>query len=253
MLKFYAIISAYFILFAAVLLCFSDTFIIALLLGVLTFIFLIILVWGVSNIRSQMFYKTFNSNPKAKGKVAITFDDGPDSRNTILLLELLERYGAKASFFLIGQNIKNNRSIAERIHSEGHLIGNHSYFHNNLFPAKSTNTIVKELEDTQVLLKNIKNQDNIFFRPPFGVSNPNIAKAVSKIGLTVVGWNIRSFDTRKKLSREKVVQNITKNLKSGDIILMHDYTEDIPWVLEQVLEHLAKSSLVSVTVEQLME
>jgi peptidoglycan/xylan/chitin deacetylase (PgdA/CDA1 family) len=197
-----------------------------------------------------MFLKTYNSNHDIEDKIAITFDDGPHKKNTPKLLDLLKKHKAKASFFLIGSNISENKKIAEKIFADGHLIGNHSYFHSKLFPLKLPNRIRKELEKAQEEIRKTTFQENQYFRPPYGVTNPFVAKGILRFNFKVIGWSIRSFDTTNK-SKESILKRITKNLKGGDIILLHDRTVHVCWLTEGILKYLKKNKLKAVTVDEL--
>ncbi|MEN8119818.1 MAG: polysaccharide deacetylase family protein [Bacteroidota bacterium] len=198
-----------------------------------------------------MFVKSFNSNPKVKNKVAITYDDGPDEENTPKLLGIFKKNNAKASFFMIGKNIVQYKEIADKVFKEGHIIGNHSFNHSNTFPLKSHDKIEQELVKTQREIKKITSWENLYFRPPFGVTNPFIAKALSKLNLKVIGWNIRSFDTTNR-RKELILKQITKKLKGGDIILLHDRTENVCWLTEEIFKFLKENKLEAVTIEELL-
>jgi peptidoglycan/xylan/chitin deacetylase (PgdA/CDA1 family) len=215
-------------------------------------VYLGIIIWGVIDISSQLFIKTYCNNPHSSGKIAITFDDGPHE-NTSEILNLLDQYHAKASFFLIGKNIVKHYDIANEIHQRGHLVGNHSFSHKNTFPLLSQKKMEEELKKTQYELKKITGQENLFFRPPFGVTNPTIARTVRKLNLQTIGWNIRSFDTKKSLSTEKIAETIVSKLNAGDIILLHDKTRNICRLTEKILHHLKQKNLTAVTIDELIK
>lgn len=251
MIRFYLITIVYALIVLLSLLIDTELVNKIILIASSSSVYLAALVWGVSNIRSQMFVKTYNSNPKAKGKVAITYDDGPDELNTPKLLDIFNKYNFKASFFLIGENIKIHRFLAEKIHKEGHLIANHTYFHRSTFPFKRPKKIREELIHTQKLLKSITGTENKYLRPPYGVTNPFVAKGLSGLGLKVIGWNIRSLDTTND-SKEKILSRIVKNLKAGDVILLHDRTEHVLWLTEEILKHLEMKNMEAVRVNELL-
>ena len=203
MRRFYTLIFSY-----LVLLILSYVFVNSYFLESLVFlstVILLLITWGVANIRSQMFVKTFSCNSNAKGKVALTYDDGPHSKNTPELLGILEN--AKASFFLIGQNVGKYPELSHQIHQKGHLIGNHSYYHKNIFPFTFPKKMKEEIIKTQIEIKKITGGQNVYFRPPFGVTNPNIAKAVEILQLETIGWSIRTYDTMIT-NPGKIIQNI---------------------------------------------
>ena len=201
--------------------------------------------------RGNFFLKAIHQNLETnQNHIAITFDDGPHPEFTSKVLDLLKNYNQKATFFLIGKNAVNNLEIVKRVVAEGHVIGNHSYSHSRNMGFFSAKKIASELQQTtNLLLKQTSKQTNLF-RPPFGVTNPNIASALEATGMRCIGWNIRSLDTMK-ISEEKVYLRITKNLKAGDVILLHDTSEKTVRVLERLLVYIQKEKLESVTIDEL--
>ncbi len=195
--------------------------------------------------------KAILSNTSTKtNHVSITFDDGPNSTFTPQVLELLKKHHAKATFFCIGKHIENHPDIIKNILDQGHTIGNHTYSHANSFGFFSTENVIKELQKTNSIVQNQTGLKLNLYRPAFGVTNPNIARAVKALKLTTIGWNKRSLDTTK-LSDEAVLKRITTSLKAGDIILLHDTSEKTLIVLEQLLLFLQQQNLESVTVDSL--
>ncbi|WP_232829201.1 polysaccharide deacetylase family protein [Aureibaculum luteum] len=194
-----------------------------------------------------------NSNPKtSKKQVAITFDDGPNSEFTPQVLTVLKKYNSKASFFCIGNHIEKHPKLVQQIVAEGHVVGNHSYSHSNTFDFFSKNKIVEEIISTNKLIYNLLKVNSKLFRPPFGVTNPAIKNAIKQTNLQVVGWNVRSFDTKIK-EPKKILNRITKNLKAGDVILLHDSSKRTVVVLEQLLLFLQEHHYETVTVDELFE
>lgn len=180
---------------------------------------------------------TMESNEKV---VAITFDDGPCNHTTPKVLEVLTRHNIEAAFFLIGKNFEQNFEIARQIEKEGHLIGIHSYGHESAFPFYSKARMVGEMNKCISLLGQLGSRYNkIYFRPPFGVTNPNIASAIKETGAVSVGWNIRSMDTTldlgKQGERKKCIDKIMKRLAPGSIILLHDRLEHSHTLLEELI------------------
>ncbi|WP_298538820.1 polysaccharide deacetylase family protein [uncultured Aquimarina sp.] len=217
---------------------------------VLAFLWLLITAYGVANIRSGYFLKSLNSNPTlTEKKIAITFDDGPDL-NTLKILEVLNKYNVKGTFFCIGKQIEKYPDILKKIIQENHIVGNHTFSHDKLIDTYGTDKFIGEIQKTDTIIEKNSELKPLFFRPPYGITNPNIAKAVKKTGHTVIGWNKRSFDTT--IPSEKVIlQRITKNLKGGDIILLHDTKIITVAVLEQLLLFLQRNNFTTVTIDEL--
>src|SRR5690606_2130818 len=167
-------------------------------------------------------------------------------------LDLLTKYDAKATFFCIRKQIEKYPEIINRIHTEGHQIGNHSYSHSNLFGFFSSEKIKEELQKTDLLIQEITGEKNHYFRPPFGVTNPHISKAVKELGYQVIGWDIRSLDTVIE-DENKILKRITNKLKPGSIILLHDTSDKTIRVLEQLLLTLQKENYQMITINKLLE
>jgi len=184
--------------------------------------------------------------------VSITFDDGPNLQFTPQVLLLLKKYNAKATFFCIGQNAEKYPNLLKQIVEEGHSVGNHTHSHANGFGFFSTEKVVGELHKTNSIIEASTGLTMKLYRPAFGITNPNIKKALKILGLQSIGWSKRSFDTTF-LSEEKVLRRITKNLKKGDIILLHDSSAKSVSVLEHLLLFLQENKIQSVTVDRLLE
>lgn len=157
----------------------------------------------------------------ARRQVALTFDDGPDPRSTPELLELLREYEVEAAFFVIGKKVEANPKLANQILRGGHLLENHTYEHSYTTNFYSTGKLTAELTRTQQAIERHTGTTPRLFRPPVGLSNPNTFHAAAALRLKVIGWNIRSLDTRRT-DPERIVRRIERGLKPGAIILLHD-------------------------------
>lgn len=231
----------------------SFFFTVSLSVFLLLFVlWIIITAFGSFQIQWNYHVKSLHSNIAiSKNEVAITFDDGPNPEYTLRVLSLLKQYNAKATFFCVGKNIASHPEIFKQILAEGHTVGNHTYSHSNGFGFFSTQKVIEELQQTNAIAKKVANLELKLYRPAFGVTNPNIKKALQVTKLQSIGWNKRSFDTTK-LSEEKIVKRVTKDLKKGDIILLHDSSEKTSKVLEQLLLFLQTKQMQSVPVDQLL-
>ena len=252
MLKFGAITAL--ALFSALVLLLANTF----LLISLWWCALPLLIWclltliGSFFIRLDYYFKSFHANKNStRNQVAITFDDGPHPTFTPKVLTLLNQYDAKATFFCIGKNAAKFPELLKEIITDGHTIGNHTYTHSNAFGFFSTKKVTAELQKTMAVVKEISGKKMNLYRPAFGVTNPNIKRAVKATGLQSIGWSIRSLDTTK-LSQETILNRITTSISKGDIILLHDTNAKTIAVLEQLLLFLQQNNLQSVTIDQLL-
>ncbi|MCF6297176.1 MAG: polysaccharide deacetylase family protein [Flavobacteriaceae bacterium] len=227
---------------------FSTSFWWVLLLIILWFIITTI---GSFHIRWNYFLKAKYKNYQIKeNAVALTFDDGPNAEFTPKALQLLKKYNAKATFFCIGKNVEKHPEIIKKIIFEGHILGNHSYAHSSNYGFLSTEKIISDIKLGQEITKNSTGLNLNFFRPPFGVTNPNIAKAIKQLNLKTFGWSIRSYDTTSKKTK-KIIRDICSKIQKGDVILLHDTSQRNIDVLEQLLQFLQKNKLKSITLEEL--
>lgn len=215
-------------------------------------IYLNIQAYGAIVLSAQFFLPVKFQGQVESKKIAITFDDGPIPVMTEKILDILNSYKVPAAFFCIGNRVADYPVLTKRIHEAGHLIGNHSYWHGAMFDLQSPQKITKELEETDIAIQKAIGKKPNFFRPPYGVTNPMVAKAVKKGGYKTIGWSIRSFDTVTK-DGEALMQRITKSLKGGDVILFHDYSKATLEILPAFLDHVAKLGLKIVRVDELLK
>ncbi len=219
----------------------------------LFFTFLAITICGSFFIQWNYHLTSFHSNKHTKWQhVAITFDDGPHPEFTLLALELLRKYGAKATFFCIGKNIEKHPELLNQIIAEGHSVGNHTYSHSKFFGFFSSSKVISELQKTREIVMMLTTKKMKLYRPAFGVTNPMIERAVKHLKVNSIGWNIRSLDTTSR-SKKTILNRVTNKIAKGDIILLHDTSQKTIDVLEQLLLFLKDKNLESVTVDQLLE
>ena len=178
----------------------------------------------------------------------LTFDDGPNNEHTPEVLNLLKEYNATATFFIIGKNIEGNESIVKSIDAAGHTLGNHSFSHSFFIDFKSKKAFVDEVNSTSKLVDSIIGKKMKLFRPPYGVTTPNLARAAKELNLQVIGWNVRSLDTTND-SQEVILNRIKQKLKPGSIVLLHDTSSKSVNVLRHLLQHCAASGIKIVNVE----
>lgn len=211
----------------------------------------IIAAMGSGFVWSGYHVKTFCSNPTEKEKIiAITFDDGP-TPYTEQVLDLLDKYNAKATFFCIGKQIEAYPEIFKKVLERGHTVGNHTYSHLPSLGLSTKNQWLEELNVTNNLIEQNSGLKANYFRPPYGVTTPNLAKALKATGHNVIGWNIRSLDAVIK-SEQKILNRIITRLKPGSIILLHDTSQKSVNVLEQLLVLLQQHNYKAVTVNRLL-
>ncbi|MDX2361712.1 MAG: polysaccharide deacetylase family protein [Crocinitomicaceae bacterium] len=196
----------------------DNDYFVLMLIGV-TFIFFVALSLGVLFMQYNYFLKS--TTELSSDKCLLTFDDGPHPTNTIKILDILAKHEVKALFFVIGEKAEQHPEIIKRIVIEGHLIGNHSYNHNNFMSMYSKSRLRKELTKAQEALWKISGQQVQFFRPPIGYTNPNYASILKEMKLKCIGWTVRSYDTVHKES-SKLNERLVSMTKPGNIVLLHD-------------------------------
>ena len=186
---------------------------------IMTLVYITLLYIGVTRHRLNYFYNSVNK--LSKNGLALTFDDGPNVEYTNKVLDILAKKNVKATFFIIGKNIKGNETILKRIDSEGHIIGNHSVNHSYWINSLPSKMIAKEIEENQDLIENVIGKRPRYYRTPFGLTSPNVARAIKKTKMISIGWDFRTFDTMAK-DKNKLLEKLKKNAKSSSIMLLHD-------------------------------
>ncbi len=198
------------------------------------FLYIILMLVVSTNIRFNFFVKAFHQNHSIKDRVvALSFDDGP-SENTMTILDILDKFDAKAAFFCIGKKIEENPDIFREIIKRGHVVGNHTYSHTRKMGFISADRFYEEIKECDKIAEKTANVKLNLFRPPFGIINPRTKKALAKTGHQVIGWNVRPYDAITK-SSGVIINRITKKLKPGDLILLHDNMDKTAPLLEQLL------------------
>jgi peptidoglycan/xylan/chitin deacetylase (PgdA/CDA1 family) len=204
-------------------------------LGLLLTAYLIIFILGVSVLKLNFFVKAFCRGDSTAKRVALTFDDGPDPAATPNLLEVLRRHKIKAAFFPIGTKARDYPEMIKQIDQEGHILGNHSFRH-----AWWTNFLIsgpldREIRTAQEVIDAAIGKIPAYFRPPMGLTNPHLRGRLKKHGLSVLGWDVRPFDTTASL--EKVIKRVLKKIRNGSIIALHD-TGRVPADLARLADEL---------------
>lgn len=212
-------------------------------------LYLILIAVGSYFIRLNYYLLAFNRANISSKKIALTFDDGPIKNNTETLLQLLAKRNVKASFFLIGKNIAGNENIVQQIHQSGHLIGCHSYIHSNTFPFFRLEKMKADIMQGKQEIARAIGVDTHYFRPPFGVTNPVIAKTVTQLKLQVIGWSVRTYDTN--VSDEKILLKRLYKAKEGDIVLLHDWGKYTLQALSKFIDAYQSKGFEFVRVDEL--
>ena len=158
-------------------------------------VYSLIVFWGCYYVGSNFFIKIVCKADTDKKEIAISFDDGPAENYTKEILAILKTEQVKATFFCIGNRITGNENILKQIDAAGHIIGNHSFSHHFWFDMYSVKKMQEDLKQMDIEMERATGLRPKLFRPPYGVTNPNLAKAIKNGGYTPVGWSVRSMDT----------------------------------------------------------
>lgn len=182
--------------------------------------------------------------------VALTFDDGPHAVHTIKILDVLKKYNAKATFFVLGSNVKRYPNILRRIANEGHEVANHSWNH-PFFTKLNAAQLRKQLGDTNYIIKSITGQKVHSMRPPYGATNKRInALMANQYGLTSIMWSVDPADW-KRPGVQVVVNRVLSKTRPGSVILLHDIHASSAQAVEPIVRGLIQKGYKFVTVNQL--
>lgn len=229
-------------------------------LGVPAAILLALLTDGVTRPTSSLLYPTVSHGPRTRDRVALSFDDGPDPEVTPAVLDALAEQAARATFFAIGRSLEAHPSLARRISAEGHELGNHSWRHSrwqNFFGAAAHADEIAR--GARAIAAATGSPTRPLYRPPIGLKSPPLARAASQARVTVVGWSLRSSDTRTA-DPERIASRVLRKIRPGDIVLLHD-GHDRPGrhrpacarAVPLILQGLREKGLECTTVSDLLE
>jgi peptidoglycan/xylan/chitin deacetylase (PgdA/CDA1 family) len=218
-------------------------------IAILVLVLILVIVFGASFIQFNYFVSSINQSEN-KG-IAFTFDDGPHPKITPQLLSILAQENIKATFFVIGHQLDENKALLLKIHNEGHTIGNHSYRHTKKLTLFSTTHLIDDIEKCSVAIEKIIHQKPMLFRPPFGITTPRYQRALKHLDMNSIGWNIRSLDTVSK-DKEALYKKITSSISNGSIILFHDTQQITVDVLPEIIQFCKTNNITIVPLPELI-
>ncbi|MBQ0768724.1 MAG: polysaccharide deacetylase family protein [Bizionia sp.] len=180
----------------------------------------------------------------SSGKVLyLTFDDGPTPEITPWVLDLLQQYNAKATFFCIGDNIEKHPEIFKQVLAGGHTIGNHTQNHLRGWKTSTKRYIKNTLRAQEAINANSPYPIKpLLFRPPYGQITPSQGKALQSLGYTIIMWSVITFDWEDYLSEEQCLNNALNNTTDGNIVVFHDSikaSRNMTYALPEVLKHFS--------------
>lgn len=186
--------------------------------------------------------------------VALTFDDGPHKKYTTQILDILAKYNAKATFFIVGQNAEKNPEVISRMYKEGHELANHTFTH----PLRTNvPNLLKEIKQTDETIQKITGYAPTLFRPVEGQYSDAMIEAISKEGYKVVmwSWHLDTLDW-KSPGTNRIVNTVLKGVKEGNIVLFHDgggNRKQTVEAMDSILAELEKQGYQFVTVSELLD
>jgi peptidoglycan/xylan/chitin deacetylase (PgdA/CDA1 family) len=211
----------------------------------------LIVFLGCISINSGFFFPVICGANTERKEIAISFDDGPAENYTKEILAILNTENIKATFFCIGNRIAGNEAILKQIYTDGHIIGNHSYSHHFWFDMYSAKKMQEDLKQMDTEMERVTGLKPKLFRPPYGVTNPNLAKAIRNGGYTPVGWSVRSMDTVIK-DGKKLLAKINKGIKPGAVFLFHDTSKTTLDVLPEFIQEVKKRGYNIIPLDKLL-
>ncbi len=184
-----------------------------------------IVLGGVLAPQLEMYASVVWRGPHRSTSVALTFDDGPHPEHTRRVLDVLDDYGVKACFFVLGSKAERHPEIVGEIVARGHEVGIHGYEHDRLLSLRSPKRIEAELARALAVVEQATGKRPTMLRPPVGHVSPRTETAASRLGLDIVAWSVRGRDGLAKATASAVTARVVRGLRPGAIILLHDAAE----------------------------
>jgi peptidoglycan-N-acetylglucosamine deacetylase len=165
--------------------------------------------------------RTLPPHPDGISRIYLTFDDGPDPDVTEKVLTLLDRYRAHATFFVVAEKARRYASLVGTLQAQGHTIGNHSLDHRFRYFFSSQSKMRDWIVRAEETLSSVTGKRSVGFRSPAGVRTPPLRACLKELGLPLIHWKIRFYDTVRIWTKEKALGSYLRT-EPGDIILLHD-------------------------------
>ena len=186
-------------------------------------------------------------------KIALTFDDGPHKTYTAEILDILDEYGIKATFFVIGSNVERYPELIKRAWADGHEIGNHTYSHPHLTNIEA-DTLYREMVETENILIDMLEYRPKLFRPPEGFYSQTVSTTLERLDYIPILWTVDTMDW-KKPTADRIAKTVMDHTEAGVIILCHDFVSgksNTPAALRIFIPKLLEQGYQFVTVSELL-
>jgi peptidoglycan/xylan/chitin deacetylase (PgdA/CDA1 family) len=181
---------------------------------------------GIALPQLEMFGDVVWRGTTGRQRLALTFDDGPHPVTTRAVLELLAQRGHKATFFVLGQKALLFPDVVREIQQAGHTLGVHGHSHPWLYALRPPGAVAEDIAHAQAAVERAAGIRPNLFRPPIGRVSPNVATGARRAGVTTVAWTVRGLDGVSMTRPEDVMRRVSKKLRDGAIVLLHDAAED---------------------------
>lgn len=173
-------------------------------------------------------YKTIKPN------LCLTFDDGPNTSQTLKVLDILDKYKIKATFFMVGENIEYQKDVVKKLYNKGHEIGNHFYAHENINKI-SKEEMKESILKTNELIYGITGKNPTVLRPPYGFVNEDLKDICGELNMSIILWTADKDSRDWELTpASEMIENVTKKVTNGDIFLFHDGSKKFTNTLEAI-------------------
>jgi peptidoglycan-N-acetylglucosamine deacetylase len=219
-------------------------------------VLLSIFAWGVASIRSRFFGPVLLAKPEKPTAIALTFDDGPDPYLTHDILAILDKYRIKATFFVSGRRVREYPGIVRKCFEQGHLIACHDYTHSPWANFRMTGRLVRDLSLARQEIYRCIGMTPNFYRPPMGLMNPHVPKALRRMKMICVGWSARAVDAgNRRRDGIKKIHLLARN--GGQVVLLHDvlprpeFKGVILHEIDMLCESLSSQGLTAYTIEEM--
>lgn len=200
-----------------------------MIIKVLSLVTILILMFLIHSIIPTYYNKYFNHSVKKKtkspGTIMLTFDDGPDRRYIFSLLDVLDKYGVKAIFFMVAENAEKNADVVKMIDDKGHRLGLHSWQHKNAMFYSYFYT-KKDFYNSVRIMRKLTSQKELLYRPPWGHSNIFTNYFAKKYKMDMIFWNVMAEDWSKEESVESISRKLLERVEENSIICLHDAGEN---------------------------
>ena len=195
----------------------------------------------------------YHGRPNERMEIALSFDDGPHPRYTPIILDILAEYGIKATFFMVGENVKYYSAAAEAVVAAGHEIGNHTFSHRK-FNLMNEHEMLSEIAGCEEAVASVSEQKLQFIRPPEGHLSDTMRRVVGELDYQIVLWDVDTRDWAHT-PPDVITQHVLDTVQAGDIILMHDFighNSPTPEALRRLIPALLERGYHFVTVGELV-